>query len=102
MREKSSRALTSEESPQSVAVVDLQLGVRLVRTDRVRTGEKILQRTQHQREWSAELMTDIAEERCFRAIEFSQSFRAPPLFFISGRIRHAGGNLTGHEGQKSL
>ena len=65
-------------------------------------GEQLLERPQHQREWCAELVADVAEERGLRAVEFGQGLGAPALVLVGLGVGDRRRDLTCHEIEKRL
>ena len=60
-------------------------------------GERILDRSEDQREWRAKLMADVAEERGLRAVELGECLRALSLLLVSAGVGHGGRDVAGHE-----
>ena len=60
-------------------------------------GQQILDRTQHERQRSAEFMADIAEECGLGAINFRQGFESLSLFFRGAGVLDGGRDLSGDQ-----
>src|SRR5690349_3577130 len=59
--------------------------------------ERIFDWSQHQGQWRAKLMTDIAEEGGLGPVQFGQCLRALALLFIGTSIGNGAGNLCLHQ-----
>jgi hypothetical protein len=56
-----------------------------------RGRQHLLQRPEHQREWRAELVADVAEEGRLGAIDLGQGLRAPALLLVRARAGQPNG-----------
>ena len=74
---------------QALPVLRIQLLRRL--------GEDVLDRSQHQSEWRAKLVADVAEEDRLGAIQFGQRFGSLSLFLVSARVRDGRRDARGGE-----
>src|SRR5262249_34860329 len=61
------------------------------------TGHGLLQRSQHERQWRAEFVTDVAEEGCFGSVQFCKCLGPFPLLFMGTGIGDSGCNLDCNE-----
>ena len=78
MREKSSKRVHELEQPQLVAMNRFQF---LPAQRFLRRPERVLRRTNHQRERRAKFVAHVAEERGLGAIQFRQRLGAPLRLF---------------------
>ncbi len=79
------------EQAQRIAMRDVEL--RADRRGQLAGGERVFQRSQHQRQRRAELVADVREEGGLGAIDFRQRRGAPAFFFVGARIGDGGGDL---------
>src|SRR5262249_49563130 len=59
--------------------------------------KQILQRGEHQRQWRAELVADVAEEGRLGAIDLGERLGPPSLLLIGARAGDGGRNLAGDQ-----
>ena len=57
----------------------------------------LLQGPEQQRQWRAELVTDVREKRGLRAVDLRQRLGAAALFFVGARISDGGRDLRGDQ-----
>ncbi len=88
------------EQAQSVAMRDLD-EMPMVGTVRRRSGQRLLERPEHQGQRRAELVADIGEERRLGAVELGERFGALALLLIGRGIGDPRRDLSGHQIEES-
>ncbi len=96
MREKSSSVLTSFSSRSALRCATVELAA-CPRGGRLRAGERVLERAEHQRERRAELVAHVREERGLRAVDLRERLGAPPLLLVGASVGDRGRDLRGDE-----
>ena len=70
-----------------------------IRENRLRThvGERIFQRSEQQRQRSAEFVADIGQKRCLGAVQFGQRIGPLPLLLVRDHCGQRRGQLVGEQ-----
>ncbi len=82
---------------QRIAVRDFLALTMHGRERRRRIRQPVLERSEKQGEWGAELVTDVAEERRLGSIELGQGLGALSLLFVRASIRESRAELVRDE-----
>ena len=80
---------------------DIQPRPVLRRKRSIRFRQHFFNRTHHECQWRAKLMTDIGKERRFGTIDFRQRLSTFPARFERARIRNARRDVTGDKLEKA-
>ncbi len=97
IREKSSRVLTSFSNRTALRCTAIE---RVPAERPIAGGERVLDGPEQQCERRAELVTDVAEERGFGAIDLGQRLGPAPFLFVRAGIGERRAQLAGHQIQK--
>ena len=81
---------------------DFQLGTLRRIEGAVSSAERLLQRSQHERQRRAKFVADVAEERRLGAVEFGQRFGALALLLIGAGVGNGRGDLGRDEIKKAV